>query len=149
MFQQTECISCKTMAERYSSNLIAVQNAYSLCENPLQESDSDVSRADLSLIVHGEDIPWYEKWADSMMIPIDWFIDQVCKPYIEKTNALNPSWLKYLCHVAIVVGLILIPLSIVGCCVCCDRARARKANEEKEKEWKEKEAGSPSNIDDV
>jgi hypothetical protein len=71
------------------------------------------------------------------MVPINWFINKIAKPYVDKTNALNPSWTKYLCHVALVIGLILVPLSFVLCCYIAQKKKERKANEAAEIVWKE------------
>ena len=98
------------MATEFPDNMIAVQNAYDLCDNPLTFGDD-------ANLAHAENkIKWYEKWADGIMVPINWFVNKIAKPYVDKTNALNPSWTKYLCHVALVFGLILVPLSFVLCC---------------------------------
>ena len=124
MPQQAVCQSCNTMVKLYNNNYIAQQNAYRLCKDPLNEKTTaewNFIIANLqSVSATNKPKPWYEKTNGGFMRGVRWFIDKVANPYIKRTNALKPAWIKYLVHVALVVGLCSIPLLLVLiCCLTC------------------------------
>jgi hypothetical protein len=55
---------------------------------------------------------------------IDWFLDKIAKPYLARTDALRPRWIKYLVHVALALGLSLIGvIPLIICIFACRKKR--------------------------
>ena len=73
-----------------------------------------------SEIIKEEQKPWYEKTNKGFIRGVNWFIDNIANPYLKRTDALRPHWIKYLVHVALVAGLCTIPLlAVLLCCLAC------------------------------
>ena len=65
-------------------------------------------------------------------MPIMWFMNNIGNPYIDRTNEFKPIE-RWLCHIAIVIGLCLIPLVIVLWCNKCDKQRALEKKNARDK----------------
>lgn len=79
------------------------------------------------MVIIPEDENVIDKTSKGTMVGVQWFLDNVSDPYMEKTEALNPNWLKWLCHAALIIGASLIGIIPVLLCICC----CRKKQEEK------------------
>ena len=141
MPQQSVCQSCNTMVKLYNNDYIAIQNAHRLCLDPFGEKttaewDSIITNLQ-AVTAQPQPKPWYEKTNAGFMRGVSWFIDKIANPYLERTAALRPSWIKWLCHVALVVGLCTIPLiAVLLCCLCCRKKESKSSEESVENKEK-------------
>ena len=110
MIQQSTCISCNTMATVYSSDLIAMQDAYLICKDPLAEKTT----AEWLSILNPKPI-------DETVPRPNWFIRAIWQPYLDKTNALSTRGLTIFVHALVVLGFCLITLSIILTIYFCKR----------------------------
>lgn len=128
MPQQAVCQSCNTMVKLYNNNYIAIQNAHKLCLDPFAEKTTaewnSIIENLASVTTQPQKKPWYHKTNRGFMIGVSWFINNIANPYLERTAALRPPWIKWLCHVALVAGLCTIPLLLVLiCCLACKKKK--------------------------
>lgn len=124
MVQQAVCQSCNSLVMLYGNDPVAIQNAYRLCEEPYsQKTTAEYTKVVKIVAVSTEAQP--ESSRGGFLRVIDWFVDNIAHPYVERTNQY-PMAVRVLIHISLVVAICLLPLSCVLACYIQSRRNKEK-----------------------